>query len=145
MRTRVACAEQAGIEVVAVLHDAAASGTDAAAASHAVRDVVASVRTSRPLASLPRLLSTRCVAAPIPRVQRIGGDVTTRGPTICLSYTGSQAAGRPAHDQLRAASYGDSAAFGRPDLYKLGDSSRQDSHDRVASCAEPARLSHTGR
>jgi hypothetical protein len=28
IRTRVACAEQAGIEVVAVLHDAATSGTE---------------------------------------------------------------------------------------------------------------------
>ena len=58
-----ACAEQAGIEVVAVLHDAAASGTDAAAASQAVRDVVASVRTSRTPRVALRLLSTRCLAA----------------------------------------------------------------------------------
>jgi hypothetical protein len=34
-----------------VLHDAAVGGTDAAAASQAVRDVVASVRTSQPRAS----------------------------------------------------------------------------------------------
>jgi hypothetical protein len=38
------CAEQAGLVVVTV-------PPDAAAARHAVRDVVASVRTSRPLAS----------------------------------------------------------------------------------------------
>jgi len=81
MRTRVACAEQAGIELVAVLHDAAV-------ASHAVRDVVASVRTSRPSRVAPEVAVNAMRRGARPRVQRIGGDVTSRQPRSALSYTG---------------------------------------------------------
>ena len=59
--SRVHLSKQAS-RVVAVLHDAAASGTDAAAASQAVRDVIASVRKLPTPRVALRLLSTRCLA-----------------------------------------------------------------------------------
>jgi hypothetical protein len=50
-----------------------------------LRDVVASVRTARTPGFPGVAVNAMPRGAPVPRVQRIRGDVTTRGPRSALS------------------------------------------------------------